>query len=329
MRKFAGWLGKNIDGIVALIAALGIVVLDVASNLSRADKASVVNGGILLVLGVLAVAMLRDRARGEEADTQMRASIDAAAALVPAIATMQAELARVSKSLDDSSMVQVLGSAEIHQAHADNRQSTDRWLFRGGTGTYIRAKTLKGCVDSARRRRRPLVVRLEIIDPTNEEVCDTYARFRRSLSSDQVAWTTDRTRHESYATVMYAAWHRQRYELLDIEVGLSAVMPTLRWDLSQKGLLITHEGPRGLALQVEAGRLLYDYTQTELRKSFEQARRVPLEHARHVTLSDEITVDEAEKLFEALDMPLPSSYIDADVEDIVQRCLHAEDPYDR
>jgi hypothetical protein len=224
-------------------------------------------------------------------------------------------------------MVRALSSAQVHQALTEGRRSTDRWLFRGGTGTFIRAVTLPDCVANARRERRALLVRLEIIDPTNVEVCGTYSRFRRSLAVDQTDWTLERTQRESYASILAAVWYRQRYGLLDIEVGLSQVMPTLRWDLSARSLIITQESPHGLALMVENGKLLYEYTQTELRKSFEQARRVPLELARNVQLSDEPGVHEVVKVFGALEMPLPTSFLDADLEDIVARALHAENPY--
>ena len=339
LASLAPWTAKNVDGVLALVVSVVIVVLELISSLAP-DKSNpggwlannmdnVLNSGIILVLGVLAVTILRDRHRKEEVDDEVRALAEQGANLVPAVEALRTQFEGVSKALDDSAMVRVLNHAEVAQALAEGRRSTDRWLFRGGTGTYMRAVTLGDCIANARRDRRSLLVRLEIIDPTNVEVCATYARFRRSLSVDQTEWTPERARRESYATIVAAAWHRQRYELLDIEVGLSPVMPTLRWDLSSRSLLITHEGPRGVALLVESGKLLYDYTQTELRKSFEQTRRVPLDRARNVQLSDEPARSEVLKLFATLDMPLPASFINADIDDIVNRTLHAENPYDR
>jgi hypothetical protein len=322
MSRLLAWLGKNIDGVVALIASAVIVVLDVSSN----PSAGTLDGGILLVLGILAVTMLRDRSRKDEAEQEMRDYVRRAAELGPTVEKLQAKVDNVADALNDSAMVRVLSRVEIHQALEEARRDTDRWLFRGGTGMYIRAVTLPGCVASARRDRRALMVRLEIIDPTSDEVCQTYARFRRSLSGNQTEWTTERTRREAYATIIAAAWHRDQYELLDVEVALSRVMPTLRMDLSARSLIITHEGPRP-ALLVQSGKLLYDYTQTDLRKSFEQARRVPLEQARHLPFSEEPKPAEVVKFFAALDLPLPSSFLDSDIDDIVQRALHAENPY--
>jgi len=323
MKRLFGWAGHNIDGVVALLVAVVISTLEVVGNL----PAGTVNSAVLLVLGFLAVTLLRDRVRGDEANAAVNGHLRRAGDLTERVLALTDRVGAVERTLQDTTMVRALSGPEVAVALAEGRSNTDRWIFRGGTGTYIRAVTLRDCVANARRDRRALLVRLEIIDPTNEDVCASYSSFRRSLSTDQSTWTVERTQRESYATVVAACWYRQRYELLDIEVGLSQVMPTLRWDLSARHLIVTNES-RGPALMVRAGRLLYDYMHTELRKSFEQARRVPLERARQVPLGTQPTLDQVRRLFTMLDMPLPSSFTDDDVADIVDRALHADNPYD-
>jgi hypothetical protein len=250
------------------------------------------------------VAMLRDRQRQDSTTVE------------------------VSRALSDLSMVRVLTWSEVTAVLAEARRTTDRWVFRGGTGTYVRARTLPDCVAHARRDRRALMVRLEIIDPMDQEACASYARFRRSLADDETDWTVERTQRESYATIVACCWHRQRYELLDVKIGLSRVMPTLRWDLSASGLLITQGDPRRPALYVERGKLLYDYLYTELRTSLEQARSLPLDRTRDIELGDPPTLEEVRRLLQALDMPLPSSFTDSDVADVINRALRAENRYD-
>jgi hypothetical protein len=328
MRRLASWVGRNIEGVLALVSSIIIVLLNIADVGDEAQQTRLTYNGILLVLGVLTVAMLRDRSRQDESGAEIRAHLRGVQDLGPAVAEVKSQLGAVTKALTDASMVQVLSGPEVTAALSQARGNTDRWLFRGGTGTYIRAVTLPESVANARRDRRPLLVRLEVIDPTNEQVCATYAQFLRSLSATPGSqWSLERTQRESYATILAAAWHRQRYGLLDIEVGLSQVMPTLRWDLSSRCLIITHESRGGRALMVESGKLLYDYTETELRKSFDQARHVPFPQARQVELSDEPEVDEVARLFAMLDMPLPTTVGQGDVQDIIQRALHPENPY--
>jgi len=324
MRSTIGWLSRNVDPLLAIVVALVVGVLDVLSDVSS----STLTGGVLLVLGVLSIAVLRDRHRDDSTERDLREELRRAGQLVPAMTTMQGTITRLDRMLDDATMVRVLTGPEVTRALADARRNTDRWIFRGGTGTYIRAVTLRECVANARRDRRTLQIHLEIIDPTDECVCQSYVSFRHSLSADPSQWTIERAQRESYATIVACAWHRQRYELLDVQIGLSRVMPTLRWDLSAGYLIVTQESPHKPALLVEHGKLLYSYMQTELRKSLEQARPVQLDLARDVALSDKPVPEEVRRLFRALNMPLPTSITDHDVRDIIARALHAENVYD-
>lgn len=328
MKRLITWAGRNVEGIIALVTGVVIVGLDVFTSIPEETTTS----AILLVLSVLTVAVMRDRKRTDEADRQLRDELSYLESVPSNLIPLRASVERVARSLEDASMVRVLTWPEVTVALAEARQVTDRWTFRGGTGTYIRAKTLPECVGHARRNRRNLVMRLEIIDPTNEQVCTSYARFRQSLADSladgETGWTLERTQREAYATILACCWHRQRYELLDVKIGLSEVMPTLRWDLSTVSLLITQEDPRKPAMIVARGKLLYEYAGTELSKSLEQARPVPLEQVRDIELSAVPTVDEVRRLFLGLNMPLPSSFTDRDVSDVVNRALNAENRYD-
>ena len=324
MKSTVGWLGRNVDPLLAVAVAVVVVILDVFSDVSQ----SMLSGGVLLVLGVLAIAVLRDRHRDDSIEADLREELRRAGQLAPALAVVQGTVGRLERMLDDATMVRVLSGPEVAEALAEARRTTDRWIFKGGTGTYIRAVTLRECVASARRDRRTLQVHLEIIDPTDDRVCQSYVSFRHSLATDPVEWTVQRAKRESYATIVACSWYRQRYELLDVHIGLSQVMPTLRWDMSANCLIMTQESLHKPALLIEHGKLLYTYMQTELRKSLEQTKLVQLELARDVALSDKPTADEVRRLFGALNMPLPGSITDYDVHDIISRALHPENPYD-
>ncbi len=338
--KFVAWVGKNADGVIALLLAVFIAFLGLTASdqILGQPKGELISGVTLLVLGLLTAAILRDRWRQEPMEETIRENFrttSGALASLPARLDRLSELEAVVESarrvLDDLQIVQALnGADEISQAHAQARRSTDRWMFKGGTGTYVRAVTLPDLVVAARRERRALLVRLEIIDPTHAGVCEAYVRFRRSVSEAPDGtgefWTVDRTRKESYATILAACWHRQRFSLLDIDLGLSATMTTFRWDLSADYVIITVEDPNR-ALMSRRGSFYYDHCATELLSSLDQARRVPIEAAKSAPLSDEPTVDEARKLFEALGLGLPKSYGDRDVVEIIRKAIRAKNPY--
>ncbi|NYI08308.1 hypothetical protein [Allostreptomyces psammosilenae] len=330
MGRLIGWLARNADGVLAIVVAVVFAFLDLFADVLRDNM---VRGATLLVLAALVVGMLQDRARnsGElrhAVDEVRRLSEESRRALLGATDTMAAS--RVA--LEELSMARAITGPEVEEALAAARRDTDRWFFKGGTGTYMRAVTLPECVHLARIARRSLTMQLDIIDPSDVRVCERYAHFRtsftRHLGNPALdGWTPKRTRLESYATVLAACWYAQRLPSLDIEVSLSSTMPTLRWDMSASCLVITQDDPERVNLLVERGKPLYDYYVTELRVSHEQGRPVPLRQAQR--LDEEPSVDAARELFERVGLPLPESFSDLDVAAIVSKALHAQNPYRR
>jgi hypothetical protein len=232
--------------------------------------------------------------------------------------------------LSDATAVHQLSGAEVGEEHAKSYRQTEQWMSKGGTGTYLRAVTLRECVENARRERRPLRMQLEIIDPTDEALCTAYTQFRSSFTPgpDDTGenWTVDRTRKESLATVLAACWYRQRFTFLIIEMGLSTVMTIFRWDLSSHSIIMTQDDSAGPALMFEKGNPYYSAYSRELMASFKQARRVHLDKAAELQLSDEPTVEETRNLFATLELELPRSFSDGDVSDVIDKALRAKNP---
>lgn len=331
MARLAAWLNKYADSGLALILAVGVGILALADIAGTND----VNGAILLTLGLVATSSLRNRAREEAMDTQLHDVLQTTAAMLtrmPArLDELESTVESTRRALTESSLIRVLHGAEVGLALEEARRNTDRWVFKGGTGTFLRAVTLPECVGIARRRKHTMHVQLEIIDPTDEKVCGSYAQFRRSLAdqpdSTGEIWTVDRTRKESYATVLAACWYRWRFSFVTIEVGLSSVMTTFRWDMTPHRLIITQEDPQFPAMMLEPGKYYYEIYSRELMASMRQSRQVPISHLDHAGLSDEPTVDETRKLFTELDLPIPRSFTDRDVAEIISKALQAKNPY--
>jgi hypothetical protein len=165
----------------------------------------------------------------------------------------------------------------------------------------------------------------------DESLCGQYARYRSSLAQGPdgtgEVWTTDRTRKESFATVLAACWYQQNFQLLDIGVGLSQMMSTFRFDLSADRVIITQDDPQFPAVVIVRNSSLYDGYATELRTSFGQSRQVDLLAAGAVTLSDIPTETQVRQLFEHIAMPLPADYGSTDVQQIVNKAIDAKNPY--
>jgi hypothetical protein len=331
MARLATWLNKYADSGLALILAIGVGILALADIASTND----VNGAILLTLGLVATSSLRNRAREEAMDAQLHDVLQTTAAMLTRMPgrldELESTVESTRRALTESSFIRVLHGAEVSVALEDARRNTDRWVFKGGTGTYLRAVTLPECVSIARRKKHTMHLQLEIIDPTDEKVCGSYAQFRRSLADQPdptgEIWTVDRTRKESYATVLAACWYRWRFSFVTIEVGLSSVMTTFRWDMTPHRLIITQEDPQFPAMMLEPGKYYYEIYSRELMASMRQSRQVPISHLDHAGLSDEPTVDETRKLFTELDLPIPRAFTDRDVTEIISKALRPKNPY--
>jgi hypothetical protein len=326
------WLSKYADSGLALILALGVGILALA-DIAGTNQ---VDGAILLTLGLVASSSLRNRAREEAMDNQLHDVLQTTSAMLASLPPRLQELENTVEStrrlLNESSYIRVLHGAEVGQALEEARRNTDRWVFKGGTGTYMRAVTLPECVQAARRKKHTIHVQVEIIDPANEKVCEDYAQFRRSLADQPDAtgelWTVERTRKEAYATVLAACWYWQRYNgFLTIEVGLSSMMTTFRWDMTPQRLIITQEDPQFPAMMLEPGRYYYEFYNRELMASLRQSRQVPINRLDRAALSDAPTVDECRKLFAELGLPIPRSFTDRDVTEIVGKALKPKNPY--
>ena len=314
LKRLLIWVVANID--VALALALSIVVGIL--GLAGAVSPTWVSNAAVLTLSVLAVVLLQDRIRSESAERGVRDEV----------AKANRMLADLPATLAAESAVRIVTGSEVGHILEAARGETDRWIFRGSTGTFVRIVTIPECVDNARKNRRSLLIRLEILDPTDLELCERYTRLYQALaehaSAPESTWTTDGTRLELFATILAASWYQARFQLVDIDIALSATVSTFRWELSSSSLVITQRGPRFPALVVRSGQLYYDCWSTELRTSFQQARRVPMERARDTSLSVEPTVAEARALFSSLAVELPSEYTDEEVAEIIRKALHDE-----
>ncbi|WP_030384057.1 hypothetical protein [Streptomyces sp. NRRL S-241] len=307
LERFVAWVLRNADVVVALGIAMAVGLLDIFGDVISDDVSS---GATLVVLGLLATGSLVERVRRP--------------------ATIQEAMSVTRQALEDLAMVRSLSGNEVGEALRKARQHTNLWYFKGGTGTYLRAVTLPLCVSAAKEQRSQLNVKIDIVNPADERACAAYARFRQMFGvqrrGDEL-WTTDRVRRESYATVLAACWYQRQLTTLEISVHLSAAVPTLRFDLSETCLIITQDDQSRVNLLVERGQPLYDYYVTELHQSREQATVLDLRVAS--PLGQEPTVDEVRTLFDDLRLPLPRVFTDSDIGKIIEKALHAEDPYRR
>jgi hypothetical protein len=318
MRHALSWSLKNADVVIALLVAALVSVL----GLADAVPSRILSSAVVLTLAALASVMLNDRVRRKAGEEQVRDEV----------AKANSAIAELPMKLAERTALKTLTGAEIGSALEEARQSTDRWVFKGATGTFVRLVTLPKCVEDARRNRRTLMVRLEILDPTDIQLCERYVRLYQSLADSRDApenrWTAEETRLELFATILAACWYHVKFRLLDVELALSSSVTTFRWELSSSSMIMTQRGPRFPALMVDSHHPYYDCWSAELRVSHQQARRVPIEKSFDALLGPEPTVAETRDLFIKLDLKLPDEYDDRNVTEIITKALHDENRQD-
>jgi len=315
VRRALWWALKNADVVIALAVTVLVSILGLADVVSM----RLLDSAVVLTLATLAAVLLHDRISRGTAEDKVSGEV----------ASANSAIAELPLRIAAGTAVKALVGAEIGSALEEARQNTDRWFFKGATGTFVRLVTLPKCVEDARRNRRALTVRLEILDPTDIQLCARYVRLYQSLAESTDApenrWTTEETRAELFATILAACWYRQKFrELLDVEIALSSAVTTFRWELSSKSVIMTQRGPHFPALAIESSHPYYDCWSAELRISHQQARRVPIDNALEILRSPEPTVPETRELFTKLGIGLPIEYDDAHVTDIIRKAFENE-----
>ncbi|MHA6625514.1 hypothetical protein ACU61A_08810 [Pseudonocardia sichuanensis] len=287
MRRFGHWLIGNADGTLALTIAIGVGLLGAADVLG-ADQ---VDAAILLTLALLATTLLRDR--------QIAAA-----------------------NLAQADAVRLVQAPEAERLNTEAQREASVWIFKGGTGTHLRTVTLRGCVTAAREANRPVRMRIEILDPTDAQLCRRYAEYRaglRSGSSEPAETSPEAISRNAFATILAVCWYRQRFVLLQPEIGLSRVMTTFRWDISPTFALMTQEDRDAPGMYFDHTMSHYRAYQRELAMSFEQSRRLDLSGIDEHRLADEPTPEEVRRLFAGLRLEIPLSVGDNEVADIIRR----------
>lgn len=265
------------DTLATLAAA---VVLAVLSGLDVIDGQAI-SASTLAVLALLCGTIVKDR--------QARAADSVEAH----------EILAIAHSVDDrlrfASDVEAVAPPNIGRRFADAWGSATRWRFKGGTGTYLRAKNLPGIS----RQVGPAVpdVWIEVIAPDDVPVCETYGNHRRqqpwrSPSTDGLTpprsatatdliepWSTSQVRIEAYATIIAAIWFTL-HTRVRAHIALSSTMSTFRYDLSDDFVIITNEDPLGRALMVRRTSSFFASIERELITSFDQARQIDISTAR-------------------------------------------------
>lgn len=148
-----------------------------------------------------------------------------------------------SKSHSDS--FEILQSFQINSSLNIGSDETEEYFFTGGSGRYTRVVTLPKIAQNCRKLNKSASVKLQLIDPTDEDICSKYADFRKGLrdANNQAFWTIENVKCQLFATVVAVAVIKKNEPLVSFSVGLKSYFSTFRLDLSSKFAVVTFEDP--------------------------------------------------------------------------------------
>lgn len=233
----------------------------------------------------------------------------------------------VTPEIVKKSVMDVIDPKEIgpllKKAVSDSRS----WVYKGACGRYTRATTLPMMAKSARQEGIGRDIRITLLDPSNDLLCDEYATYRRSLKSAKNGntWTKEKVKEEVIATVISALRYKHEEPLLRIEIHLSNHFSAFRFDISDHYVIVTKEDSEAAGLKADKATFFYDSYIDDSRLSERQSKqviydkKVPLGGGLNVYNSVDIILD-ARLVNESDIQSLDMNYI-------VSSINNPEDPY--
>jgi hypothetical protein len=174
---------------------------------------------------------------------------------------------------------EIIFGKEIGTCLKSAMTSTNFWLHKGSSGRYLRAEVAPTLARTARDSSSTRELRVQILDPDNENVCKAYAEYRRGLASasrDDEEWSQTRVREELLATILKLYILKTDSPLLDVELFLTSSFSVFRIDLSSGEVVVTTEDARDPAFRFSNTSDFYDAYRNEFNFTEKQAREIVL-----------------------------------------------------
>jgi hypothetical protein len=218
---------------------------------------------------------------------------------------------------DEIAKVNVIGAEEIAKYLERAMDETDIWWYMGSTGSYLRSDALRGLTAAARKGGGGCHVIVLLIDPTNEGLCEEFARYRNSLKHTRPdPWTKKVIQLDVLATILSAFETKDQQPQIQVDIRLRQTFSTLRYDVSSKYVVITKEESDAPAMRCDAPGQYYRAYREEVTFAFNQATAVPNPQRG---FSASLDIGQVKKLFEEdLKLRIPG-IDDGDLAEIMKR----------
>ena len=182
------------------------------------------------------------------------------------------------------------------------------------TGRHFRADILPILVDNATRLRRRIEIDVILLDFRNDNVCEKYALYRKSSSSDGFSWSRKYVQEEILATILKLLQANHDHpSFIGINLYLTSRLSTFRFDASQEQIIVTREDPKDIASRYRSSDSEFSAYLNEFNWSREEAcvveideeREPPIDKLREIFSDSEIVAELKERAAEAMENPSP------------------------
>ena len=179
--------------------------------------------------------------------------------------------------IEDGEAMKIIGHQEIREYLAKSRTKTDFWFFIGGTGSFTRTITIPVLAAKSREENKHKVIKLQIINPLNIDLCEKYCLYRKGLKSANKSnrWTVENIRQELLATVVVGYIWKTKHPLFELSIGLKNTFSLFRLDISSSSAIITKENKEEPAIYCEADSFLYNSYKEDFLHTLKQCQVLP------------------------------------------------------
>lgn len=204
--------------------------------------------------------------------------------------------------------------ADIGPALTEMATTASAYKLFVRTGRHFRADILPLLVDNATRLRRRIEIDVILLDFRNDNVCERYALYRKSSSSDGLNWDRKYVQKEILATILKLLQSKHDHpSFIGINLFLTSRLSTFRFDGSQDQIIVTREDPKDIASRYRSSDSEFAAYLNEFQWSREEAcvvnisetKKPPIDKLREMFGDREIIAELQEQAEEAMESPSP------------------------
>lgn len=173
---------------------------------------------------------------------------------------------------------EVIEPNRIKEVFNRGRLETDFWYFSGGTGRFTRAVTLPELNSISKNNNVHRSIKIILLDPMDDNLCESYANYRLSLNSSRNEWSSKYVRNEIISTICSAILYKNLNPMLEINIYLKKNFSTLRIDINQLTCIVTKEDKKEPALLTPADTFLYRTYKEEILHVSKQCEEVDMRY---------------------------------------------------